>query len=466
MNEKTRIFLFETSVEEQNKEAGRTKEGNDTPFPLGILYLDAILKKNGYKVLTKDYTAWSEEHCLKEIDIKIKEFKPDTIGITVMSMTRVSTYKAIKLIKKINPNIKIILGGIHASAMYKQLLENFPIEAIIIGEADKNIIELIEAMINNRSLKNIKGLAYKKNNKVIVTEKIPLDKNIDDLPYPNYDVYLNPKIKRVQMISSRGCPNKCSFCCLHITSRQIWRPRNHIKVVNEIEYVKKKFPWIEEIQFMDDTMTLDNERMINICKEIIKRGIKLRFYCAGRVKPVSKEMFYWMEKAGFKEIAFGIESGSGRILKTLHKNITKEDCIKAFNLLKEFKELKPVRFLIVGFPGETEETINETLEFSKKLQRIRKMDFFYVSPLWIYPETEIYKIAVERGFINDDFWLTNKPCPLFTLDHSEQWLMKMSNKIVIQTMLVEGKLYFLKRLIEKILQNPKYYFERLLTLRK
>ena len=148
MNHKRKIFLFETSVEDQNRERGEIREGNNTPFPIGILYLDTILRNYGYNVLTKDYTAWSEKHCLKEIEVQIKKFKPDIVGITVMSMTRASSYKAMRLIKRLSPQIKIILGGIHASVMYSQLLKNFPVEAICIGEADKNIIPLINSNTN------------------------------------------------------------------------------------------------------------------------------------------------------------------------------------------------------------------------------------------------------------------------------------------------------------------------------
>ena len=464
IKEKTKIFMFETPVEEQNKTMGLTNEDNNAPFPIGILYLDAILKKNNYEVLTKDYTMWEEQNSLKEIQKEIENFKPDIIGITVMSMTRVSTYKAIKLIKKINKKIKIILGGMHSSMMYAQLLENFPIEAICIGDSEESLLELLEALKNNKSLKKIKGIAYKDKDKIIVTKKRELNKNLDDLPFPSYEVFMNKNIKTIQITTSRGCPNKCSFCCLDITSRRIWRPRSYKNVVDEIEYISKKFPWVDTIQLLDDTFTLDNQRVIDMCKEIIKRNIKLKFYGQGRIKPVSTEMIYWMEKAGFIQIYFGIETGSAKLLKSIHKNITKEDCIETFKKFQKFKKISLEKCLIVGFPGETKETVNETIKFVKELQKFCIMDFFYAAPLWIYPGTEIYQLTVSKGKINDDYWLTDKPCPFFTLEHSEKWLMKMSNKIVIETMLSRGKIYFLKELIKKISYSPKHYLKRFLKI--
>lgn len=460
-NKKAKIFLFETSVEEQNKTRSLSNESNEEQFPMGLLYLDAILKKENYGVITKDYTTWKEENCLKEIKKEIERFKPDFVGITVMTMTRISTYKAIKLIKSLDKNIKILLGGIHSSVMYKQLLENFPIDAICIGESEESIIELLDALINKKSLKEIKGIAYRdKKNEVILTKQRELVQDIDKYPYPSYDVFMKPAIKKVQILTSRGCPNRCSFCCLNIVSRRRWRPRNYKKVVDEIEYISKKYPWVTHIQFLDDNFTLDNQRVINICKEIIKRGIKLNFFGQGRIKPISREMVYWMEKVGFSEIYFGIETGSKKLLKSIHKSITKEDCIETFKIFKEFKKIQIEKFIIVGFPGETEETVNETIDFIRQLQKIRKMKFFYAAPLWVFPGTEVYKFAVEKGVIDDDYWLSDNPCPFFTAEHSEKWLVKMSNKIIIKSILAQGKMFFLKKIIEKIRDNPKHYIKR------
>ncbi len=458
MNKK--ILLLQTPVEDQNRTQDVIDESGSHEYPIGLLYLDSILEKEGYEVYTKSYMSWRDNNFFSEIERLIKVLQPDFIGFSVWSMTRVSSYKTINLVKKINPDIKIILGGIHASIMYRQLLENFPIDAICIGESEESLVELLEAIIKKKSLNKVKGIAFKKNNKVIYTgpRKIVLD--IDKYPFPNLDKFMNKNIKTVKIITSRGCPNRCSFCCLDVISKRIWRQRKINAVVDEIELVLKKYPWVDIIEFNDDTSTLDNQRIIGLCKEIIKRGIKKRIYCQARIKPVSKEMFYWMEKAGVVEIRFGIETGSEKLLKSIHKEITKEDCINTFKLLKDFK-IKPVKFLITGLPGENEETIRETIEFTKALQNIIKMDFFTATPLWVYPGTEVYEIAKKKGMIDDDFWLTNKPCPLYTAEHSEEWLRKMSNKIAIESIIAQGKIYFLKKLLQKVTSNPKYYLKRI-----
>jgi len=463
---KPKIFMFETPVEEQSKSMGLSNEKNEEQFPMGLLYLDAILKKKGFEVLTKDYTLWSEEHALIAIKREIEKFNPDVVGITVMTMTRVSTFKSIKLIKEIRPSIKLVLGGIHASVMHKQLLEHFPIDAICIGEAEDNLPKLLLSLLKNKSLKKIKGIAYKKNNEVFVNPSMELRRELDSLPFPSYDVFMKPSIKKVQILSSRGCPFRCNFCCLHLVSRQMWRPRDPKKVVDEIEFILKKYPWVDTIQFLDDTFTLNNQRVIDICKEIINRKIKVNFYGQARIKPITREMVYWMEKAGFTSIYFGIETGSEKLMSEMHKGATKKDCIDTFNIFKEFPKIKIEKFIIVGLPGETAETVKETILFIKALQKLKvhRMEFFYAAPLWVFPGTEIYQMAVKAGKMNDLYWLTDKPVPFFTVEHSEKWLMKMSNKIVIETMISVGLGYFIKKLISKLTLSPEHYIKRFLRI--
>ncbi|MCW8965848.1 MAG: B12-binding domain-containing radical SAM protein [Candidatus Pacearchaeota archaeon] len=452
-----RVFLFEGCVEDQNKSP---LEGLNGSYPLGIAYLDSVLSEKGMKVITKDYANWQKGSFLYDVKEICKMFKPEVVGISVMSMTRVSTYKAIKLIKSLDKGIKIVLGGMHSSMMYKQLLENFEIDAICIGESEETILELVDALDKGTSLSKVKGIVYKEKNKIKVTPKRELIKNLDDIPFPNHKAFMNKKRIRAFILSSRGCPNQCSFCCLHIISHRRYRIRSYKSVVDEIEFLSKKFPQIKEIEFVDDTLILDNKRVIDICKEIIKRKIKKRFYCSGRVKPVSKEMFYWMEKAGFVEIRFGIESASKKIMASINKGISQEDIMNAYNTIKPFKKIRVVKYLMVGFPGETDETINETIEFTKKLQKIIPMDFFTATPLWVYPGTEIYDIMKSKGKINDDYWLTNKPCPLYTVEHSEEKLKEMANRIAIETAAAQGKIFFIRLGLKKIITHPKYYFSR------
>jgi hypothetical protein len=202
---KERIYLLETNVEEQNRSAYNP----NSTYPLGLAYLDSTLTNEGYEVYTKDYADLTTEACLKEIENTIQSFNPKIVGISVMSMTRATTYEAIKLIKRINPNIKILLGGIHASVMYKQLVENFPIDAVVIGEGEETVKELVPALIHNNPLDIIKGIAFKRNESVIVTPTRDLICDLDKIPFPNHAAFMNNDRTSVCMLSSRGCPNMC-----------------------------------------------------------------------------------------------------------------------------------------------------------------------------------------------------------------------------------------------------------------
>ncbi len=453
---KARIFLLESSGEERY----RVPAGPDGHYSLGLAYLDAVLKREGYKVVTRDFAQEKEEFCLAEATRIIKEFKPQLIGMSIMSMTRVSTYKLIKLIKKISKKIKIVAGGFHPSIMYEQLLLNFPIDAVVIGEGEETIKELVPALLNDKKLNKVQGIAFKKNKKVIRTADRELIHDLDSLPFPSHELFISPKRKKINILSSRGCTNKCSFCCLHVTSRRRFRARSAENIVEELAYIKKKYPQIKYVEFTDDSLTLDEERMIELCNKIVERRLGLQFVCQARIKPASYRMFDAMRKAGFILIRFGVETGSRKMLKSIHKNITPEEIIETFKIMSHFPEIRVVKFLMVGFPGETEETIKETIELTKKLNKIVPMDFFYATPVGVYPGTEVYEKMKEAGKIDDDFWLTEEPCQDYTVEYTQEELNNMSNKIGVETCLSRGYLYFATFLLRKAITNPLYNFKR------
>ncbi len=205
--------------------------------------------------------------------------------------------------------------------------------------------------------------------------------------------------------------------------------RSAKNVVDEIEEMVKKIPQMNRIWIHDDTFFIDNQRVIDICDEIIRRGIKKEFICSGRVKPLSRAMVEKMEQVGFRKVLLGLESGNEAILKACHKGINRQDAEEA---LKFFvgTNIAVTMFLIVGLPGETRETIKDTAQFVKKLQRIKYVYYSEVSLLTVYPGTEVYDILKASGQIDDDYWLTNGPTPLFTIEHSREELFKLKELLL------------------------------------
>ena len=452
--------MLETSVEDQNKGPERSA---DVSYPLGMSYIDAYLKQEGYETVLKDYSQWNAEEEIGDIIKTFTEFSPDIIGFSMMTMTRVSTYRALREIKKIKPSVKVLMGGMHPTMMYEQLLLNFPVDAVIIGEGEHTTAELADALLNGKSLSEIKGIAYLEEGKVIKTESRSLNEDLDALPFPSHAAFMELGRTEANMLTTRGCPFKCSFCSLHQITQRRFRTRSVDNILAEMEHIIRNFPQITKIGFQDDTFNLQNERVIELCQEIVKRGInkKLTFLCSMRLRPLSDEMLSWMVKAGFKEIKFGMETGSQSMLKSIHKGIDPESIINAFKICAPYqKDIRFVKYLMVGFPGETWDTIEETVQLVRRIHNEVQMDFFQANPLWIYPGIEVYDQMKAKGQISDDYWLTDKPCPRYTVEHSYEELKRMADYISFQGAVNHGYFYLTKLIFKKIKQNPRYQFGR------
>jgi anaerobic magnesium-protoporphyrin IX monomethyl ester cyclase len=435
------------------------KPSSETPFketisyPLGLLYMASVLEKNNHKVIVKDYFDKPWKKCKKEIIDLIRNYSPDILGLNCWTMNRTACFLISKIAKKINPSCKIIMGGVHASSLYEQILENFPIDAIIVGEGELIIKELAKAWENKKPISRIKGLALKENNKIKFNGCREPIIDLDSLPFPKHELCEETikKNKTITMITSRGCPFGCIFCSTPAFWGRKWRARTAKNVADEIEDIKKRFPYVNTIFFEDDEFTVDKQRVIDICEEIIKRKIKINWQCSSRVDTISEEMLIKMKQAGCNEIGYGIESGSKRILEIIEKKITPEKIENAIRLTEKVG-LKYTQFLMVGNPGENWETIEETVRFIKKF---KKMKIESVGRLQIYPNTKIYEIAKKQGIIDDSYWLTDKLVPLYTYNHSADELTKMAYYIVAKNQLNRGVFNFLVFSIKFFFQKPK-----------
>lgn len=408
----------------------RRKEGvktdDDSHYPLGLAYLHSYLESKGHEVATLFLNNYSYRDCFKKFKNEITNSSWDFVGFQILTANRVSCYKLIEFVHNKYPDKKIILGGIHASIMYKQLVERFPYIVAVIGEGEVTASELINELSKKKpDLEKINGIAYSNNGNFIKTKDRELIADLDELPFPKHEIFFeNRNRKRGNILTMRGCPFKCNFCCLDLISRGMVRKRSAKNVISEIVYMIKKFPQMDTIWIHDDSFLLDNQRVINLCKGIIRRKVKIKFICSARVRPLSKYLIKMMEKANFELVLLGVESGSDKILKSCHKGITKSDILKAIRLFSDSKIMISI-FLITGLPGETESTVAETANFVKTLQKIK---YFYYGDdgamLTVYPGTEIYEITKAKGLISDDFWLSSKPTPLFTVENSKKTLFR------------------------------------------
>ena len=431
-----------------------TKCSSPQEYPLGLLYLDAVLNKAGYEVMVKNYYSNDYKSAREDILDTILEFKPRVIGFNCMTMNRTACFQLTKEIKELYPNpkeIDIIMGGVHASSMYEQIIKNIPVDIIVTGEGEQNIVAVMEAIEMKRYLADIPGIAFKFDEEVAYTGPAKQIEDLDSIPFPRHEIFAEQikKTKCARMMTSRGCPFGCTYCSTSAYWGRRWRPRSAANVVAEIEDILNKMPFVEEIFFYDDTFTVDNQRVIDICNLLIDKGIKLRLKCSGRVDRVSKEMLIKMKEAGFVNIAYGIESGSEKMLKSMNKGITKEQIKYAIDLTNEVG-LFWSGYMLVGCPGETWATINESIEFMKTL---KGFDIDAVSPLEIYPNTEVYRLAKEKGF-DENFWLTDKLVPHYTYEHSEDELRKMAFTIVYKNKINQGMWKFISFSFKYLFKRP------------
>jgi len=362
--------------------------------PLGLVLLAAILEKNGYPVNVIDANALQ----LKPEDITVP---PDTdiVGITAMTPTIGTALKIARRVKQTNPRIKVVLGGPHVTLLPLETLESSPdIDVIVRGEADITFLDLLKAIQRDEPLNGVVNIHYRNSNGTWVTQGTTAEIVMDDLPFSAY--HLLPlkayrphpphgmRLPFAAMVTSRGCPYHCAYCSKPVFGSK-FRAQSAERVVAEMVYLQEKFG-IKEIAFYDDSFTLDKKRVHAICALILEKKLKIAWTCETRVNLVDKELLKNMKQAGCYAIAYGIETASPEIMKTLQKDITLEQVEKAVQSHREVG-LQVVGYFMLGSPGETPETIIQTVNLAKKL----KLDFAQFSVTTPFPATELYDIYMK-----------------------------------------------------------------------
>lgn len=343
--------------------------------PLGILYIAAVLEQNNIDVKVID--AAVDGLTIPSLLQKIEQNAFDIIGITSTTFSFYSSVELAKKIKLLNNDIKIIIGGPHISAVPEDVMKNDCFDFGVIGEGEFSFLELIKNINENDDiLKNIKGIIYReKDGTIVKTEKRPLIENLDVLPFPARHLVDMTKYKpqpndnratpKISMITSRGCPYLCIFCGKSVFGAT-YRSFSPKYIVSEIKHVIDKYK-AKDIAFIDSLFTVSQERVENICNEILKNKIKVTWTCTVRANVIKdKKIFKLMKKAGCWRVRIGIESGDVNISKLINKNL---DFNHLFNVVSWADEvgLQPKGFFMIGHFTETEETIKKSIELAKKL---------------------------------------------------------------------------------------------------
>lgn len=419
----------------------------------------------------------------KEIIKKILHYKPDVIGINwFFSTQNASVELVVKAIREFDKEIPIIVGGPHPSTNYKQILQENPlIDMVVYGEGEITLEEILNRGCKN--LENVNGLVYRLGKEIIVNPPRDLIDNLDSLPLPDRDikkfgnyskqnfyqmVYI--KLKKVipnidqrmtlttlisrlpllpklyyeiynvrnrskslpaaDVLTSRGCPNHCTFCGVHNLWGHRWRSRSAESVLAEIDVLVKKFG-IKHINFQDDNFNVSKQRTIKICRGIVENNYNITLVApAGAFVPtLDEEVLIWLKKAGLRELRMSIESGNQEILsKVIKKNIDLSKVKKVVDICKKLGIYTEAAF-IFGIPGETIETMKESIEYATKTGFNRLIKFIFQP----FPNTELYDLCLKNNYLTPDYdskkiYITGNKCFVKTEKFSPEDVLQIVDR--------------------------------------
>ena len=372
-------------------------------YPKWLAYATGVLEEQSHEVRLVDAVArkWDEETTIEDVE----EFRPDLIVVETNFSSLHSDMQLTGLLKK-TTGCKTVLVGPPTSQFAESILQNDGIDIVARFEYDFTLKEIADAIDKDKGFRNVKGISYKGNGKIVHNpdRRFTTSEDLDKIPFVSrvYKKHLNIKqyflsqslYPEVQIFTGRGCPFKCTFCSWPQTLMGgKYRVRSVQNVVDELQYIKEELPEVKEVFFEDDTFTIEQGRIRAICKEILDRKLKITWSCNARAN-LNYETLKDMKKAGCRLLIVGYESGSDEILRDIKKGITTKQMIEFTKDAKKAGLMIHGDF-IIGLPGETKRTAEQTTRFIKEL----KPNILQVAVATPIPGTEFYRWVKENGFL-------------------------------------------------------------------
>ena len=373
--------------------------------PLGIAYMAGVLQENNIDVEILDASA--EDMDFKDVEKELLKRKPDLVALTALTPTIGRALETAQVVKETLPDSIVVMGGYHPTFNFIETLEDENVDIVIRGEGEYIMLNLVQALENQSSLHDVKGIVFEdKNSKeIVVNPEAPLIQDLDELPFPALNLLPMKKYRLLDMdthmttmITTRGCPMQCSFCSSAAMHGKKIRERSVENIVDEIEYLKTNYD-IDTIAFMDDTFTLKKRKVMAICDEILKRNIEIMWGCTSRVDTLDEKLLKKMKEAGCITIFIGVESEDQQQLDNMCKNTTIAKIENAFKIAHKLK-IRTIASVALGMPGDTKEIMNKTVKFVHKL----KPNYAIYSLATPYPGTRFYKEAFEKNLIKIKDW--------------------------------------------------------------
>jgi anaerobic magnesium-protoporphyrin IX monomethyl ester cyclase len=395
-------------------------------YPIGMVSIATMLVKHGYvtrvynaehdnslgyintEVYLKNYYKYREgledegNAIWKEIRHTIKEFGPDIVGMSVRSVKVFSALKVAEICKSVNKEITVVAGGFHPTIRPASLLKSNDIDIVVRGEGEETFLRFVESLSDESvNLDQVNGISFKDSEgEFISTPDRILINDLDLLPIPKRELILGFEDYTAEQLgwimTSRGCPYDCSFC----NAKAMWTRKVRFsslsKVMEELCYLKKVFK-ITNFTFMDDSFTVNRQRVLEFCKMLNDNENKITWSCLTRADLIDEDVISVMKAAGCTKVDIGIESGNERIQKIINKGIVLDDLRNVSRILRK-NGIFWTGFFMMGFPTETKGEILETLAFMKEI----KPSWAYLSVFTPYPGTNLYEMAKREGEIPDD----------------------------------------------------------------
>ncbi len=387
--------------------------------PMHLLYLAAALRDRGYEVDVIDANA--ARMSKEEVAAQIRQGQPALVGVSLYSDILGHVRDLVRCIRQEVPEAKIVLGGPHVNAVPRQTLEQYSdVDFGLTGEAERSLVALLEAVLADGSVDDIAGIVYRQDGKIQEGPE-PDFPELSQIPRPARELvdwaYQEKRYHSIMvrskpvdtLFTSRGCPFHCGFC---YNFRQKYRFRSADDVVDELASIRER--GIRDVEICDDTFTGHRGRALEIFDKIIAQKLDISFRIKSRVDVFNEDLAKKAKEAGVYLVAFGMESGSQRMLDAMNKKTTVAMNARACELTRKYRMLSHSSW-IIGYPGETLESVEETVNFIRK-NRPSTVNLAVLRP---YPATEAYEIAASSGALVGDWHPDAEELPWVRLPWAE-----------------------------------------------
>ncbi|MCK4791845.1 MAG: B12-binding domain-containing radical SAM protein [Desulfobacteraceae bacterium] len=406
----------------------RLKRLENYHLPLGLGYLAAAVSDKGFEVRIYDGELPQKEEVMmpmnsvslldahrsfiqalnernhqawREVSNILSSYQPDVVGITVLTPLYSCARKITCLCKHFDNRCIVVWGGVHPTLMAEEVLQKEKdVDFVVRGEGEVTFGELVKQLAEGeQAFYRIDGLSYRSDDGIKHNRERDLIQNIDDLPLPRRDLLLNDisyKHSFQHIMGTRGCPYNCAYC----SSKQLWKRKVRFRsipsIIDEIKQLKKRYH-ITELEFWDDSFTLNPKWVTELCKAMISQKLNLSWWCNTRADLIDEELLIIMKRAGCTAINIGVETGSERTLSYLNRNLSLKDTLEASKLLSKV-HMDWYAYFMIGFPCETVEDIEET----RRLMHSLSASHITLSIFNPYPRTQLFEICKELGLVAED----------------------------------------------------------------